>query len=202
MKIKILALMCAFLILSTTANAALFGRLAATEGGTDYQAYYDDEADLTWLADANYPLSSGYQYNDNGRMTWADANAWAASLTVDGVGGWRLPDTSKSDRNCSQRMGKGTFYGYNCTGSEMGNLFYNVLGNTIGSLTDRGPFSNIQLYLYWSASDWTYKGVTAGWSFSMSDGYQSLIHKEDTTYAWAVQSGDVSAVVPVVIPPQ
>jgi hypothetical protein len=33
-------------------NAALVGRLALTEGGTDYQAYNDAAADLTWLADA------------------------------------------------------------------------------------------------------------------------------------------------------
>ena len=42
------------LVLSTSVNAALVGRLAATPGGTDYQAYYDDVADLTWLADANH----------------------------------------------------------------------------------------------------------------------------------------------------
>lgn len=33
--------------ISSVANAALIGRLALTEGGTDYQAYYDDVADLT-----------------------------------------------------------------------------------------------------------------------------------------------------------
>ena len=77
-------------VVSFSSNAALIGRLAATEGGTDYQAYYDTEADLTWLADANV----------NGAMNWADANAWTAGLDVDGVTGWRLPDTLQPDASC------------------------------------------------------------------------------------------------------
>lgn len=36
-----------------SADAALLGRLAATPGGSDYQAYYDPDAKLTWLADAD-----------------------------------------------------------------------------------------------------------------------------------------------------
>lgn len=48
-----------------TANAELLGRLPATPGGTDYQAYYDTEADLTWLADANYAQTSGFDSDGN-----------------------------------------------------------------------------------------------------------------------------------------
>ena len=44
------ALMITFGLISA-ANAALIGTL----GGTDYQAYYDDESDLMWLADAIDP---------------------------------------------------------------------------------------------------------------------------------------------------
>jgi len=42
------------LVLSTNANAALLERL----GGL---AYYDDVADLTWLADANNAWTTGYK---------------------------------------------------------------------------------------------------------------------------------------------
>ena len=40
-------------VYSGTASANLLGRLASTPGGTDYQAYYDDVLDITWLANAN-----------------------------------------------------------------------------------------------------------------------------------------------------
>ena len=51
------------------ADTALYGRLPATPGGTDYLAYYDDGLGITWAADANI----------NGAMNWADANNWAAA---------------------------------------------------------------------------------------------------------------------------
>jgi hypothetical protein len=51
-------------------------------------AYYDPDADLTWLADANAAGTA---------MNWVDANDWAAGLSVGGVGGWRLPDTNPVD---------------------------------------------------------------------------------------------------------
>jgi len=94
-------------------------------------AYYDTEADLTWLADANYARTSGF--DPDGIMSWVDANVWAAGLDFNGdtvPDGWRL---ATSD----------TCGGYNCTGSEMGNLYYNVLGNSYGRLTNTGPFINI-----------------------------------------------------------
>ena len=171
MKFWKLALATTFLILSHSANAALVGRLAATEGGTDYQAYYDDIANLTWLSDAN---AAGIA------MNWADANSWAAGLTVDGVDGWRLANSD----TCS---------GYNCTGSEMGNMFYNVLGNTAGSLSNTGPFSNVQSSAYWMAVEYV-PNTSESWFYGMDSGYQAHYDKEGVFYAWAVQSGDITAV--------
>lgn len=184
MKTTIRGVLCASaVILSTGANAALVERL----GG---QAYYDDVADLTWLADANYAQTSGY--DTDGVMTWESANTWVAGLIVDGVDGWRLPDTLQPDANCDSQS-RGFDYGYNCTGSEMGNLFYNVLGNTAGSLTNTGPFSNIQEFGYWSATDETYR-IGDAWYFSMNSGKQNYFSKSINYNAWAVQSGDISAV--------
>ena len=107
------------------------------------QAVYDSDADLTWLANAN---AAGTM------MGWVTANAWAAGLTVGGVTGWRLPDTLQPDSSCGSQSG-GNSYGSNCTGSEMGNLFYNILGNTSGSLSNTGPFSNVQSDYYWSSTE-------------------------------------------------
>lgn len=60
------------------AQAALEGRLPATPGGTNYQAYYDTDLNITWAANANI---------NNGPMTWQQAVDWAAGLTIEGVGG-------------------------------------------------------------------------------------------------------------------
>jgi len=139
-------------------------------------------AQLTWLADAN---AAGTV------MTWLDANSWATGLTIDGVSGWRLPDTLQPDASCDSQNGS-VSYGYNCTGSEMGNMFYNVPENTAGSLSNAGPFSNVQSNIYWSATE-TAPSSGDAFAFDISFGNQVYGFKSYTVYAWAVQSGDVSA---------
>ena len=162
-------------IVTFNVNAALVERL----GGL---AYYDTEADLTWLADANYAYTSGYWTDQIVGMNWDQAKEWAANLDVAGVTGWRLPDI---DPSCSP--------GSACTTSEMGNLFFNVLGNVGGSLSfSVGPFSNVERSFYWQAQD---VATLYGYTFDMGSGQQgSSIEKEYGYYAWAVYTGDVSAV--------
>lgn len=182
MKIFKMAVVTAALVVSTSANSALIERL----GGL---AYYDDLADLTWLADANHAQTSGF--DADGRMNWSDANAWAAGLTVDGVDGWRLADTDPA------------LSGYNQTGSEMGNLYYNVLGGVAGnSITtthnaNYDLFSNVQSLGYWSATEYA-PNTPYAWLFVTADdggqGLQDVYGKDLSMHAWAVQSGDVSAV--------
>jgi len=177
-------------VASFNASAALIGVLPATPGGTDYQAYYDDAADLTWLANANAVAD---------QMSWSAANDWAASLNVEGVTGWRLADTLQLDASCDIQDASGS-YGYNCTGSEMGNLFYNVLGGSAGisiSIVHNANydlFSNIQDDdSYWTATEWELIESNA-WMFNMGSGTQHPFNKKDVLYyAWAVHDGDVSA---------
>ena len=190
------------ILVASQANAALVGRLAATEGGTDYQAYYDDVADLTWLADANAAGTA---------MNWTNANNWAAGLSVGGFTGWRLPNTIDvgNDGATYTNVNQGVDYGYNITThSELSNMFYNVLGNTAYfdtsgvetgcsphsnyCLTNTGPFSNLQFNLYWSATEYA-PDADYAWQL-YSDGLQSYGVKAFSHYAWAVHSGDVSAV--------
>lgn len=174
------------LVLSTSANAALHSRL----GGL---AYYDDDANLTWLTDANAAKTSGDDVD--GFMTQRGAMDWAAGLIVSGVGGWRISDTVQPDESCSGQTDLYTYpssYGFDCTGSELGNMFYIVLGNTSTTyLTNTGPFINIQ-HGYWTstldAND--YWGEEA-WYFNMFTGGQYTQPKEVFSNAWAVQSGDV-----------
>ena len=75
----------------------------------------------------------------------------------------------------------------------MGNLFYNVLGNSAGApLSNTGPFNNIQTDLYW-LTEYAPNPGTA-WYFNMGYGGQGAQNKAYENYAWAVQSGDISAV--------
>ena len=67
-----------------TWESTLQARDVNGDGVTD--AYFDTALNITWLAN----------WNANGPMTWADANAWAAGLDVHGVTGWRLPSTAAS----------------------------------------------------------------------------------------------------------
>lgn len=179
---------------SAAAQPALIGVLPRTPGGTDYQAYYDPAANLTWLADANA----------NGPMTWSQAKAWAAHLDINGVTGWRLPNSAQPDPACSMQIA-GLSRGYGCTGSEMGNLFYNVLGNpnlsnlcgksgdcarVATTLKNRGPFSNIQSNYYWTATeDPTDSDSVLYFDFRYGD--QREVNKVFGMYAWAVHSGNV-----------
>lgn len=167
------------LICAGNVNAALLERL----GGL---AYYDTSADLTWLADANYAQTSGY--DTDGRMSWDQANAWADNLEIQGVTGWRLSGT---DTSCS---------GFNCTNTELADLFYNVLGGEAGSSislqhnSNYDLFSNILPYNYWldALSD---SDPTQAWILNFSNGgEQALNDVVDGRYAWAVHTGDVAPV--------
>lgn len=189
--------------LPLTANSALLERL----GGL---AYYDDVADLTWLTDANYAKTNGD--HSNGRMSWDQAKIWTAGLDVSGVTGWRLANTVDVNNNGQSytNLYQGVDYGYNITThSELSNMFYNVLGNSAYydtsavstgcgippdfCLTNTGPFSNLKPGTFWSATRYL-PGTTYVWNFNTSDGFQGYNTETGGSYAWAVKSGDVSAV--------
>lgn len=76
----------ALFTISSQANAALIKR-------TD-NLIYDDVAKITWLADINYAKTSNY--DADGRMTWAESNAWLEQLTIDGLTDWYLPSLTTS----------------------------------------------------------------------------------------------------------
>ena len=191
----------AALVVSTSTNAALIERL----GGL---AYYDDVADITWLADENYAWTTGYDqtlygYDNHGGLTWSDANTWAANLNVAGVTGWRLPDTLQPDPSCSYTSPEISF-GTGCTGSELGNLFYNVLGGTAHTSINTNHNSNYDLFGYlepagfWSATEAPIQPYPPyydnAFSFTMSGNLVTEEKSSNHIYAWAVHTGDVSAV--------
>ena len=167
--------------LLSVANANLEVRL----GG---KAVYDTDLNITWLADANYAQTSGY--DADGQMNWFGANTWAASLNIGGVSGWRLP---KADTNC---LGGGT-----CTDSEMGHLYAIELGvrspNPIleSSDPDLALFTHIRLGYYWASEEYGDRPDRA-WLFYFHSGDQLAIEKHNPESAWAVHDGDVALLVP------
>ena len=82
-----------------SANATLWDR----GGGL----IYDDVLNLSWLQNANYGAGSIYDNGDSntdGKMTWANAVAWANQLVYGGYEDWRLPITPDSRDNIAYNI--------------------------------------------------------------------------------------------------
>ncbi|MHB8472649.1 MAG: Lcl domain-containing protein [Gammaproteobacteria bacterium] len=178
----------ATVILSTGLLSAS-GAYAALESRLGGLALYDTDLNLTWLANGNA----------NGLMDWSTANAWASGLTVSGVSGWRLPTTLQPDATCGGQSGSAS-YGYNCTGSEMGHLFYNELGGVARqdiTTTHNANYNlfhgNVESAVYWSGTEHA-RDPSYAWSFVLGYGSQGAFKKGDRQAALAVHPGDVAAV--------
>jgi len=140
-------------------------------------------------------------------MNWSAATTSAANLSYyDSVRGvtyddWRLPDTLQPDPTCSIQSG-GVSYVDNCTGSEMGYMFYTNLGGSAGSSiasvhsSNYDLFTNVQSDYYWSGLEYAPRPSTDAWSFLFNGGYQSNGGKHFELFAWGVRQGDVAATVP------
>ncbi len=191
------------LVISTSTNAALVGRLASTEGGTDYQAYYDTEAGITWLADANYAQTSGVDFDGrmelSGREPENNYYLFMDSLNISGVTDWRLPSNYGLyvDPTCSGHPSSSS--GYNCSGSELGNMFYNVLGGVEGQSISTTHNSNYDLFTNVRDGSYWYDPSNGYGYFDFNNGSQYNADGGDyELYLWAVYDGDVGAsVVPV-----
>ncbi len=142
-----------------------------TAVSADAEFAYDTVLGATWYLTAN-----------NTPMTWDNAKSWAAGLTVGTFSGWSLPSATD---NC---------FGYDCTNSQMGELYYTALGNPAGGpLTTTSPFKNLQSYDYWSGTEYALDPGSV-WLFNTSFGTQNAIAKNVGLYALAVRPGDVAAV--------
>lgn len=152
---------------------------------------YDTELKVTWLQDANYASTSGF--DTDGFMTWPVAMSWAAGLSYyDSVrdktwNDWRLPSALNKD-------GSGPCFAFECINSEMGHLYYI---NHINQASP-GPFHNLKFGSYWSGTGRAPLPGTA-WVFTTGTGKQDFSGPLEETlgsYAWAVRDGDVAASVP------
>jgi Protein of unknown function (DUF1566)/PEP-CTERM motif len=151
---------------------------------------YDDALDITWLQDANYALTSGY---DSDGMNWYEATTWADTLVYEGYNDWRLPtifDTS----SC---------VGFEC--SEMGYMYYTNLGNTYGNFNNTSfidgngnlvSFNDLLGGYYWTdTAFFTDPPVgTCGYEFNFQGFGTCTLAQFFYDRAWAVRPGDVASV--------
>lgn len=198
------------LLASGAAQATLYDR----GGGL----IYDDVLKITWLKDANYAKTSGY--DADGRMNWGAANAWAAGLSYfDSVRNvtwtdWRLPTVSPVGAAFNYDFSNNgtTDYGFGNTSpnSEMAYMYYVNLGNLGFCTPDNGsptscveqagwglvhtaPFDNLQSDVYWSGTAYAPDPASYAWHFVTFYGGQVYDPPGNELFAWAVRPGDVAA---------
>jgi hypothetical protein len=203
------------------AQAALFDR----GGGL----LYDDVLNVTWLQDANYSKSSGY--DADGLMTLSQATEWAENLAyfdsvrsvsysdwrlasnkpVNGVN-WQLSysfdgSTDNGHNIVSQNselsfqyfVNLGLKAIYSSSGAYQAN--FGIFGNgTFGGQVDVGLVKNLQSNGgYWSG------GIPLDqfnpWYFGTATGTQST-GATGPLYAWAVRDGDVASVAAPIPEPE
>lgn len=190
-----------------------------------FEAYYDTVLNVSWLADANFAMTSGY--DADGLMTWNEADTWASNLSVFGVTGWRLPSDTPlngtsidylnlsvdgtTDLGWADRVGWVDAAGNPL--SELANMFSVTLGNLSecafgdwgclsGSpqpgfgLTNTGPFSNLLAGAYWSGTTFN-AGYLNAVTFDMASGARLNSDAVFSQYAWAVRDGDIVGTVSV-----
>jgi Protein of unknown function (DUF1566) len=174
---------------------------AALVASRDGLTVYDTVNNVSWLANANLPATQRFGVsgiNPDGSMSWDTAQAWITAMNAAnylGSSHWRLPTTQLPDASCSQRP-KSAAFGFGCTGSEMGNLFYNELGGVKGSTielthsSNYNLFNNFQPYLYWSSTQWT-RVANSAFSFSFGNGFQGTNVYVNDMYAMAVCPGKI-----------
>lgn len=202
------------LVFAGVAQAALVNR----GGGM----IYDTVLNITWLADMNYAVTSGYaaanaggtgsnRVNTNGTMGWDAANTWANNLVYGGYDDWRLASLNAGDTTCSGSTTPSGFpthyFGTNCTGGELSHLFVTDLGNkadesvltqtgdTAEQIANLALFSNVQSSVYWSGTEFAPDPIGA-WHFSSTPGVQYFGVKFNGAHALAVRPGDVAVAVP------
>jgi len=199
--------------LAVPAQAALQGRLPATPGGTNYQAYYDTVLKITWLADANLAATNsfGLAYNTNlgdypgdpygpsysehiltnGAMTWGAALWWIKAMNADGGTGylgyndWRLPAVAPVN---------GTALDYATSYNGTTDWGYNVSAPTT---TYAGSTASEMAYMYYNTLgnlayfDTSGSGPQPGWGLTNTGPFANVQSKSQ--YYWSGTESEVAS---------
>jgi PEP-CTERM motif-containing protein len=177
------------------AGTGLAGSASATLLDRGPDMVYDDVLHITWTRHAG----------DGVLRNWADSEAWAAGLVVDGLSGWRLPWASVSAgagpindvvRECSPA----TATELQCRDNEMGYMFYYDLGGTFPSnKTGNQTAVGGQMLFGIHGFNWagTERGSGSAFAENFFVGFTTDSPETSNLYAaWAVRQGDVPVAVP------
>jgi hypothetical protein len=196
-----------------TWETTLQGRDLDGDTSNGFEAFYDTDLKITWLADANYAATIGWISPSlqvgGGWMTLDEGMALLKTLDIGGVTGWRAPQlTDLGTPGCAGYANGGTDCGYNVvpSSSEIVHLFSVTLGNhsvvnpdgtrrVAGDfgLINSGPFKNIQTLGYGLGTPYA-PDAKQIWVFNPSSGIQSNLSRTSAGFGWAVHDGDVAAV--------
>jgi hypothetical protein len=180
-----------FTFTTVSANAALSGRLPVTAGGTDFQAYYDDELDALWTADGNLAKHNNFNTAginpSTGQMNWNTAQTWIANMNTAeylNINNWRLPSMNVNGDNTIVNCASSTEEA--CEDNEYGHLsYYDGVTTAIPF-----PFTDVSNG-YWSSTE-ALLDASKAWEFRFADQGQSAPPKTANIHAWAVRDGDIS----------
>jgi len=211
-KCHVLALSLCYLFVSLYSHAGLINR--------GNGLIYDDVLDITWMQNADYLRTSGF--DTDGYVTKQTANSWVDNLVYQGFDDWRLPSQIPLD-NTAFGIGfsfdGSTDRGFNQSGThnELNYMFYTNLANIsfwtsdgnpnqVGSETfnssfldaDTGELFNFQniSISYWSDPQ-DNPIINASWGFNfqslddIATGEVQLLSNISELAVWAVRDGDV-----------
>jgi len=174
---------------SQQANAAL---VLSADGIT----VYDTVHNVTWLVDTNLPARNRFGVpvcsgpidtktcvNPSGSMSYQAATAWVKAMNAAnylGRSNWQIPNTPILDSTCSFVGPQNNSFGWGCSASALGWLYYTALGlsapNTAVPVVNikSGPFNNFQPDLYWSQTSLPQPTGDASCcgTFSFNNGWQ------------------------------
>lgn len=202
----LLSLVTAAFVLGAFPTAHARGTLILSPDGL---TVYDTVHDVTWLADFNLPASNHFGVplcdgshatpcvNASGSMNWASAEAWIAGMQAShylGREDWRIPTTPPTDLGCGKKGPHGNSFGFGCSASALGSLYYTALGlqapDTAVPIPPNsvGPFINFQPYLYWSQSS---RGGGGFATFSFNTGFHGANTAPNFLYVLPMFEGQI-----------
>ena len=177
---------------------------------------YDSVNDISWLADANLPATNRFGLpvctatgkqpcvNASGSMSYQAAAAWVQAMNAANYLGhtnWQLPTNPLIDGGCGFTGPQNNSFGFDCSASALGSLYYNALGlkapNTAVPIPNKtaGPFNNFQPYLYWSQTTTTQTAIGYG-TFSFNSGFQGSNTLPNFLYVLPMIRGKLSGTPP------
>ena len=167
---------------------------------------YDDVLDITWMLDMNHAMTTGYAGNNaggvgsfqvdgaTGWMGWDAAKTFAASVSYQGLSGWRLP-------KC---LSGGCVVGASSNNSEIGHMIHTHLGVAADGMSQHSQFYTndeqpvLLSLINPSTTSFWYEDAVSGdpdkaWTTFVGAGSDDPQDKAQAnlTLAWLVRDGDV-----------